>query len=265
MCFSETHPVFTGKELTEHLSSLGKVGQRTQETLLAYYRNAGRIIQVRRGLYAVIPQGAEPDSYPVDHFLVAAKLTPDAVLSHHTALEFHGKAHSIYSQLTYSASRPLQPLTFRAQVFRGAKFPQALLRLGKEHFGVSSAERSGQELRVTSLERTFVDVLDRPDLSGSWEEIWRSLESVEFFDLDKVVTYASLLENATTAAKVGFFLDQHREPLMVEDHYLKKLHDLRPSQVRYLDRSRRISGRLVSKWNLVVPNEVLEQTWGEVL
>jgi hypothetical protein len=48
------------------------------------------------------------------------------------------------------------------------------------------------ELRVAGLERTLVDVLDRPDLSGSWEEIWRSLESVEFFDLDKVVEYALL-------------------------------------------------------------------------
>ncbi len=56
----------------------------------------------------------------------------------------------------------------------------------------------------------------------------RSLESVEFFDLDKVVEYALLLGNATTGAKVGFFLEQHREPLMVEDRHLKALQGLRP-------------------------------------
>ena len=108
-------------------------------------------------------------------------------------------------------------------------------------------------------------MLDRPDLSGSWEEIWRSLESVEFFDLEKVVAYARLLGNATTAAKVGFFLDQHRETLMVEDRYLKVLHDMRPRQPHYLNRSKRKSGRLVSEWDLVVPREVLERAWGEVL
>ena len=84
------------------------------------------------------------------------------------------------------------------------------------------------EIRVASLERTLVDVLDRPDLSGSWEEIWRSLESIEFFDLDKVVEYALLLGNATTVAKVGFFLEQHRESLMVEDRHLQPLHEVRP-------------------------------------
>ena len=263
--FFRNHPVFTGKELADHLSSLGEVGGRAREALLAYHRKAGRIVQVRRGLYAVIPSGTDPDSYPVDPFLVAAKLTPDAVLSHHTALEFHGKAYTVHTLLTYSALRPLGSFTFRTHVFRGTKFRQALVRLGKEHFGVSIAERSGQELRVTSLERTLVDVLDRPDLSGSWEEIWRSLESVEFFDLDKVVAYVRLLGNATTGAKVGFFLDQHRETLMVEDHHLHLLRNMRPKQPHYMNRSKWKSGRFVSEWNLVVPRELPERAWGEVL
>jgi len=263
--FFRKHLVFTGKEFADHLSSLGEVGARAQEALLAYHRKTGRIVQVRRGLYAVIPPGADPDSYPIDPFLVAAKLAPDAVLSHHTALEFHGKAYSVHALLTYSASRPLGPMAFRAHVFRGTKFRKALLRLGEEHFGVLIAERSGQELMVTSLERTLVDVLDRPDLSGSWEEIWRSLESVEFFDLDKVVEYVSLLGNATTGAKVGFFLDQHRETLMVEDHHLHVLRNMRPKQPHYMNRSKRTSGRYVSAWNLVVPKELPERAWGEVL
>ena len=263
--FFRKHPVFTGEELAKHLSSRGGVGGRAQEALLAYHRKSGRVVRVRRGLYAVIPAGAATDTYPVDPFLVAAKLTADAVLSHHTALEFHGRAYSVHEHFTYSASRPLGPLTFRSHFFRGARFPQALRREGKEHFGVSTAESAGMELRVTGLERTLVDVLDRPDLSGSWEEIWRSLESVEFFDLDKVVEYALLLGNATTGAKTGFFLEQHREPLMVEDRHLKALHDLRPRQPHYLDRAKRKPGHLVSVWNLVVPREVLERTWGEVL
>lgn len=111
----------------------------------------------------------------------------------------------------------------------------------------------------------MVDVLDRPDLSGSWKEIWRSLESVEFFDLDKIVQYAFLLGNVTTGAKVGFFLQQHRDSLMVEDRHFKALHALQPRQPHYLDRSKRKSGRLVPEWNLMVPKEVLERTWGEVL
>ncbi len=49
---------------------------------------------------------AEPSSVPVDPYLVAAKMTEDAVLAYHTALEFHGRAYSVHWRLVYvSASK----------------------------------------------------------------------------------------------------------------------------------------------------------------
>ena len=262
--FFRNHPVFTGEELAAHLVAAGQVGSRTQESLLAYHTKAGHLVRVRRGLYAVIPPESDRDTYPIDPYLVASRLTPDAVLSHHTALEFHGRTYSVWRHLFYLAERPPGTVTLRSHVFRGARFPEALVRSGNQHFGVLTAERAGMSLRVASLERTLVDVLNRPDLAGGWEEVWRSLESVEFFDLDKAVEYALLLENATTAAKVGFFLDQHREGLMVEDRHLKALRNRRPRKPHYLDRSKREVGSLVSEWNLVVPAEVLERSWAAV-
>ncbi len=263
--FFRKHPVFTGEEMVNYLLSCGDVGSRTKEALLAYYRKTGCIVSVRRGLYAVVPPGCSSTSYSIDPFLVAAKLTEDAVLSHHTALEFHGHAYSVHEHFIYSGSRPLSSLTFRTHVFYGVKFPESLRCATKEDFGVVTRDRAGMDIRVTSLERTMVDVLNRPELSGGWEEIWRSLESVEFFDLDKVVEYALVLGNATTVSKTGFFLEQHRESLMVEEKHLKSLKEFRPRQPHYLDRDKRKSGRLVSEWNLVVPGEMLERTWAEVL
>ena len=86
------------------------------------------------------------------------------------------------------------------------------------------------ELRATTLEKTLVDVLDWPDLTCSWEGIWRSLESVEFIDLEQVIAYVCLLENGTTAAKVVFFLEHHKTALRVEDVHLDPLKKLLPRQ-----------------------------------
>ena len=262
--FFRQHPVFTGDELARHLARSGSHGVRTPERVLGYHTKAGRLRRIRQGMYAVIPPGVDGDTYPVDPYLVAAKMTPDAVLSHHTALEFHGRAYSVWQRFVYSSERPAETLTFRDQVFRGTKFPQVLVRSGAEYHGVLTMDRFGMPLRVASLERTLVDALDRPDLAGGWEEVWRSLEAVEFFDLDEVVEYALLLGNATTTAKVGFFLDQYREPLMVEERHLKALRDRGPGQPHYLDRSRRSGGKLVAEWNLMVPEEVLTQSWADV-
>ncbi|CAB1075678.1 hypothetical protein D1AOALGA4SA_3491 [Olavius algarvensis Delta 1 endosymbiont] len=263
--FLSQHDVFTVEELDLFLSKEGTGNPNTRKALLTYYRKQGRIIPVRRGLYAVVPFGSSPDSSPVDLYLLASKMTKDAVLGYHTALEFHGKAYSVYNRLLYLSTQRSLPVKFRSYEIRRVSVPQPLVAKEKMMFGVSGHKRVGGELRVSNFERTFVDVLDRPELSGSWEEIWRSLASIEFLDIEQIIEYVRLLGNATTAAKVGFFLEQHREDLMVDDIHLKQLRAFRPHQPHYLIRNRRKHGRWVKKWNLMVPDEILEQSWGEVL
>ena len=256
-------PILTQTEVRACLDLTHSRNGRTREKLVAYHVRKGHLVRVRRGLYLVVPPGASPDTCPVDPYLLAAKMTDDAVLAYHTALEVHGKAHSIFERFCYLTNRRAKTMTFRSYRFRSVRQPTVLRAKHKEGLGVKTLERTGVAIRVTNLERTLVDVLDRPDLGGGWEEIWRSLESVEFFDLDKVVEYALLLNNATTAAKVGYFLDQHRQMLMVKDEHLQPLKQRRPKQPHYLERKERATGRLVREWNLVVPARVLERSWEE--
>ena len=123
------------------------------------------------------------------------------------------------------------------------------------------AERQGLAVRVTSLERTLVDVLDRPNLCGGWEEAWRSLKMVEYFNLDQVVAFLRLLKNATTRVRVGFYLEQHAKTLQVDEAHLRSLRRLRPAQPRYMDAKR--GGKWVAAWNLVVPTAVFDRSWME--
>lgn len=257
-----TQPVLTLDELRAHLDEGYSRNKRSRESLVAYHLREGHLLQIRRGLYAVVPPGRDPHNCPVDPYLVAARSAVDAVLAYHTALEVHGKAHSVFERFFYQSAKALRPWTFRTCRFECVLFPKALRDTGNETFATTTVDRSGLEVRVASLERTLVDLLDRPDLGGDWEEIWRSLESIEYFDLDLVTRYVQLLDKKTTAAKVGYYLQQHAEALMVEDHHLEPLRKLRPKQPHYLQRGQ--SGRLVSDWNLVVPLTLVERAWGEI-
>ena len=262
--FFSRHPVFTVGELADFLAEWGSKNQWTRKALLAHHLKQGHIMRARRGLYLVVPPGVAPEYCPVDPYLLAAKMTEDAVLAYHTALEFHGKAYSVHERFLYLTCRPLRPVKFRSYHFHSVLFPKALRDKSKQAFGVTVRERVGVSVSVTSLERTLVDLLDRPNLGGGWEEIWRSLEAVEFFDIDQVVEYALLLGNATTMSKVGFFLEQHCEALMVDDVHLQPLREHRPRSPHYLVRKRGRPGHLVAGWNLIVPAEILERSWAEV-
>ena len=86
------------------------------------------------------------------------------------------------------------------------------------------------------------------------------MEMVEFFDLDAVIVYVKNVGSALAAARVGFFLEQHCETLMVEDKHLDSLRALAPAQPRYFERKRE-PGKFVSRWNLVVPERILKRDW----
>jgi len=256
-------PVLTLSELQRWLDQGHSANKRSREALLSYHLRQGRLLRVRRGLYAVVAPGSDPQTSPVDPYLIAAKMAEDAVLAYHTALEVHGKAHSTFERFFFQSNKLLRPTTFRSYRFECVLFPKPLRETNQQHFATKTLERSGVEIRVASLERTLVDILDRPNLGGGWEEIWRSLESIEYFDLDLVVEYVKLLNNRTTAAKVGYYLQQHAETLMVEDRHLAPLRALRPQQPHYLQRGK--SGTLVRDWNLVVPPSLAQRTWEDVL
>lgn len=261
--FFDGTPVFTRAEFEAARTETARRSPRTTDSLLRRYVADGRLLRVRAGLYAVVPRGAAAAAAPVDPYLVATKLAPDATLAYHAALQFWGKAYSVWQRFHFVTETSTRALRFRGLEFVPVTVPLPLRQLPTSERYVTEQRHAGGTVRLSTLERTLVDVLDVPSNAGGWEEVWRSLEMVEFFDLDAVASYAVKLGSALTAARVGFFLEQHREALMVEDKHLEPLRRLRPRQPRYLD-ARRKPGKLIAAWNLIVPDDVLGRTWAEV-
>ena len=255
--FFATHPVFTR---TEFGTVRDQAAARTGTNLLAYHLREGRLVRARRGLYAAVPRGVDAESFAPDPYLVATRLAPDAVVALHAALQYRGRTYSVWNRFHVATRTNATAFTFRGSTFLPVH-PHARTAAASE--GASEEFHAGGTVRVATFERTLVDLVDAPDVGGGWEEVWRSLEMVEFFDLEAVVAEALARETAVTAARVGFFLEQHRDTLHVEDRHLAPLRALRPKQPTYFD-ARRSPGHLVASWNLVVPRLVLDRRWAEV-
>ena len=267
--FFAQHPVFTVEEADRFLDArrAGRPQNRqTRQSLLRHYRQQGRLQNVRRGLYAVTTPGQGADAVSAspfssspfssaDTFLIAARLTPDAVLAYHTALQLHGFAHSVREErVCLSQQKLVRPLRFAGVLYRTVPPPAALPAADRMSLGVETLDRQGLPVRATGLERTLVDVLDRPSLAGGWEEAWRSWEGVAvLLDFAFLLRYARLLGSATTAAKLGYVLEAGRERLAVPAAVLDALRALAPRQPHPVERGLRRGTRLVRPWNLLVP------------
>lgn len=255
--FFQMHPVFTREE---YAASRPDSSQRTVDSLLRTHAASGRVVRVRRGIYATNAPGR--GSGAADPFLIATKAAPDAVISHHAALQFHGCSYSIWSQVTFLTAHAARPFAFGPNDFVPVRPPEAVAALPAMGGGIERRATDSGEVLVCSCERAMVDLMHTPALGGGWEEIFRSLFMVDYFDLEAVISYALALDSALTAARVGYFLSQHRERLFVEESHLARLAAAAPQQARYFDRTRE-PGRLVRPWNLIVPDRFLDARWAE--
>jgi predicted transcriptional regulator of viral defense system len=260
LVFLEMHPVFTIEELRKYFSLPD--GSREASDILMHNKRMGRIGVVKTGLYYVVRPGSTEATTQVDPFLLTAKLTNDAVLAFHTALDLLGFGHSIFNSYYYYSHRFRPAMRFRNDHFRCVLIPETLQKKSSALFGTDKLERSGVKVVVTGKERTLVDVLERPQFCGGFEEMYRSLEKMPYVQPELILEYLGLRGQKNLFARVGFFLEQHREQFHIEEAFLQTLERHKPAQPLYWDRFRK-GGVLKNRWNLIVPAAVDQRKWEE--
>ena len=253
--FLATHRVFTRQELIESLTrSGGRTSNAVQSSLEVWLRE-GRVRSVKRGVFVRSDLRLER----ADFLALGARLAEDAALAYSSALEVHGLARTHQEDVTFVTRTNVRPLVFEERQFEPIRPRAGLVRARDPSRWVRNVDRGPYELRVTSLERTIVDCLDRLELAGGVEEAWHACSAVEALEHDRVLEYVRLIGIDVLAAKVGFFLESHREQLLVPERVLASLEALRPKRRIYMLRGR--PGKLATRWNLLVPEALIQEEW----
>jgi predicted transcriptional regulator of viral defense system len=254
--FLASHTVFSREELASVLRPSGRA-DATVDSHLTRWRRQGRIARVKPGVFVRLDAPGAPAGWLPDFVALASRMAPDAAIAYHTALEAHGVAQSVFERFTYLTWTKAKPTTFMGRRLVPVRPRAPLLAADGGKAWIEKADRGGVEIRVTTLERTVADVLDRPDLAGGTEEVWRSVQAVPALDPMALELYVALLGSRTLAAKVGFFLESRRDELVIPDALLDRLRTRIPRAPVFMDRGRK--GRLVARWALIVPHVLLER------
>lgn len=236
----------------------------TAHALLRANRVAGRLTSVRRGLWAAHELG---EDHAVDAFAIAGMTTEDAIVGLHAAMELHGFGYSMRSVVTYFAARPPTAYEHAGTRFRGVRHPIRLVEQDLVDLETTQVDRAGTQVCVTTIERSLVDMLDRQELSGGIEEIWRTTQQLGWLDDRRILRYVQARRSAVLAARVGYLLEQLPELQFPADALAALRAITTTLSPGPFDFAPHEHGELhyVHEWRLRVPHSVIDRTWEEPL
>jgi predicted transcriptional regulator of viral defense system len=241
--FAQSTPLFTLKQARDGFAK--EEHSRSVLNMLYRLKRQGRVRQIAHGVYSGTFSSSSPGRY-----LVPSALREDAVVSFHSALEWHGVANQLFQTVYYFSARHRKPVTFDNVTYQCVAHPRAL---HDERHKLFQVQLGADHVLVTERERTFVDCLLFPDYSGGPEELDKSLAMFPSFAFDAALEYLKLLRKPWLYSRLGFLLDRHADKLFfrgeVRDQFLRKL----PRGIAYLG-DKRPGRRWVPAWRLMVPD-----------
>jgi len=213
------------------------------------------LIRLNRGTYLIVPLSAgEAGEYSENWYVVARHLIEPAgyYLSHFSALEIHQM--TTQPVLTVYISTPVRRIS---KEIAGARYRFVAIKRedlwGLEDTWVTPSER----VKTSDLERTILDCLDRPDLSGGVIEVARGLWAVrDRIDFVKLVQYTERLGRKTVAKRLGFLLEALAIGTPESTAALKRFVT---ASYTLLDPTLPAEGRYVAKWRVranIEPDEL---------
>lgn len=166
----------------------------------------GWLQRVRRGTYLLNPSRHGPDALPdSDPFRVGSRLLRPYYFAYATAAELHGffpQASRVYYLVTTERRAVgARPATrFRVVRVRPARF-----------FGTQSIVRRSETLVVSDPERTVLDCLSRPELSGGMAGVAQIFGLAKpRLDWRRFGSYLARLGRRSLALRAGFLAERVR-------------------------------------------------------
>lgn len=161
----------------------------------------------------------------LDGYEILMEVHPYCALSHASALSFHGLSDDLEKRITAVVARKIPPGTFPSGTFvedweglslpTGLKISHILYQPvewssidNRKFFGIGEYRRFSYPLRVTDRERTLLDSLRDPELSGGIQNVLSAwVLSRDTLNIETIVDYIELFDIAILRQRAGFIMD----------------------------------------------------------
>ena len=228
---------------------LGK-GKPTRDALARLVRK-GWLEPIEKGKYLIVPFEAGPDRvWTEDAHVIAGHLVSPAMVSHWSALNYWNlteQAPRVTYVQTTARKENRRPRVFGMQFW--------IVRVKARKFFGGYAYRAGEvQVTVTDREKTIVDCLDRPDLSGGVDQVGKALLVADGdVDWDRTTMYLRQFGSGSVVKRLGFLVEALELTHPPEPRMLDQWLDLLTAGISKLDPSTpRESHRIATRWRMEV-------------
>ena len=219
--------------------------ENAAKEILRRYKKQGWISQVRRDLY-VATDLANKTSLATK-FEIASRITPSSCLAYHAALEYHGLAHQVFHELYVSSKEIFNSFDYDGITYT---FCQSKLETGVVNPVTDTL------IRVTDLERTILDCINRMDLSGGLEELVQCFAVVTFVNENRLLDYLHYFNKQILYQKAGFVLCYFQKEMKLSDDFFETCESKIGKSTRYLT-DIQLSNTYFKEWRICAPENIL--------
>ena len=236
------------------LASTISISKQWAKNILSSLAKKGAAYRIGRGKYVIVPADVlyGRKSFVADPLVVICELMKD--VEYYVAYQSAAHMHGIAEQVPFSTT--VAVLKQRRSVRLGNTRIEFVTMKKSKFFGFKEEKYSGVFLRVSDLEKTVIDCLDRQDLCGGISEVARTLSnalSTGKLDLAKLLVYVKKFRSYALAQRLGFLLERLSKlnRYHVDQNILNDFEQLAGPFVYPLDASGTKKGRVSEKWKII--------------
>jgi len=205
----------------------------------------GEIVKLKGGMYARV-NPITGDIF-ANRFEIATALHQGAYVAYHTAMEYYGLATQVYSDVHVITPKRYSPTIIEDLEYQCFH--------GKYSGGVVEYKRNAL-IRITELERTVADCIDRLDLAGGLEEVYMALSAINYLDEEKLTAHLDGYGKKVLYKKTGYLFSLLKPSYLTERFYefCKGKMNIRCEDIR---ENEYLPYEYNEEWKLYVPKKII--------
>ena len=218
--------------------------ESTAKSLLASGVRNGTLCRIKLNLYAVTDLAT--GLCAANKYEIASNISDMACVAYHSAMEYHGLGHQLFNEMSVISTS-----TFRTFEFEGITYIRHQPKIME---GVTVPVMN-TKIKVTDLERTVIDCIDRIKYAGGLEELLNNFTSVAYIDETKLKTYLDAYGKASLYQKAGLLLSMYKKQWQLSAGFFRYCKAHVGKSTRYLTDAADNSA-YNSEWRLCVPENM---------